>query len=593
MNIMKRKIRIHIVTKDLVRANTLIWKADKNIALINIVLQLLQALLPVFSLYVIKQLIDVVAQKSDTFHSIVPVILIFCAIQLVQALIAQYANYINTIHQQKLSDYLSSEVLRKAVEVEYAYYENPAFHDTLHLAQQQSLYKAGQLLSNFNTLLLNSLSLVFLIGFFFTMHSLFALVFVFVSLPLAMIKWYSGYEIIRLERKFAPLEREANYMHQILTGVSYAKEVRVLGFGFSLIEKFKKIRSHIHDRKMKLHVKLTWYSILAEIAEVIAMTLIFFLLAKNAWEKTITISVFVIYIQGFQRLQSISKTFFQSLVQLFQQRIFLQDLFSFFDMESSNSSHGQSVLSDKIEQGIVLKDISFSYPNSNRQVLRQVSLQCKPGQIIAIVGENGSGKSTLVKLLAQLYPMQEGTMQLERVEMATININAFRQNSIFLFQDFEKYFFTVAENISLGEEEKDDDKIKKAAQLSGADSFIKNLSKGYETRMGSIFQGSEQLSGGQWQRLALARIFYKKTKLIVLDEPTSALDATAELSLYQNLKEHLDQKMVVLISHRLYNLKLADYIYVMHQGEIVQEGIFDELILREGNFKKMYEAQKL
>lgn len=580
--------------KDLSRASALLWKADKAIATINIAIQAVQSLLPILSLYFMKKMIEAVVHANKPFNEVIPLIIAYGLVQLFLAMVGQYASYISTIHQHKLTDNLSAEVLEKAIAVDYEYYENPAYHDTLHLAQQQAIYKASQLLNNFNGMLLNSLSLVFLVGFFFTLHSLFALFFIVLSIPLAAIKWYSGFALLKLEKKFAPLEREANYLHQTLTGMTSAKEVRVFGFGNYFIEKFKIIRHLVQKEKLKLNARLTWYSLFAEAGEIIAMVFIFGLLAKYTWQKAITVGAFVIYIQGFQRLQSTSKGFLQALVQIFQQRLFLKDLFAFLDLKTDKNITDNKPF-PLVKKGITVNDISFTYPGTNKQVLSHVSITCKPGSIIAIVGENGSGKSTLVKLLARLYDIQTGNIKVDDNLLSDIDMPVFRENTVFLFQDFEKYFLTVEENITLGDfrENKIDANIEAAATLSGAHSFIKNLSNGYKTRMGRMFRGSEQLSGGQWQKLALARAFYRQAQLVILDEPTSALDASAESDVFENVKLHMKNQMVILITHRLYNLKMADYIYVLKDGKIDQEGSFDSLINTEGQFKKLYETQKL
>jgi ATP-binding cassette subfamily B protein len=591
---MNIKGKITYLQRDVTRILKLIWQADKQTALINIGLQAVQALLPVLSLYFIKALIEALVKGNQHFEAILLLLVEFGLVQFVSALAGQYAGYINTIHQQTLTDHLSEQVLNKAIQVDYEYYENPGYHDTLHLAQQQSLFRATLLLTNFNSVLLNSLSLVFLIGFFFTLHSVFALLFMLLSIPLVVIKWYSGFALLRMEQKFAPLEREAFYLHQTLTGVNYAKEVRVFNFGQRFIHKFNTIRHHIHTEKTKLHAKLTWYSLIAEVAEIAAMIFIFSLLAKSAFDKSITIGVFVIYVQGFQRLQSTSKGFLQSIVQLFQQRIFLKDLFAFFDIEHLKPDTGNKSY-QPTGDGLVINKISFTYPQTNRQVLNQVSLACQPGKIIAIVGENGSGKSTLVKLLARLYNVQTGNIQINGQNIGDLLVDDFRRESVFLFQDFEKYFLTISENITLGDDPTNVSAqvVENAAKLSGAHPFIIKLAKGYQTRMGRLFEGSEQISGGQWQKLALARVFYKDRHLIVLDEPTSALDPTAEFELFNNLKHGLKDEMVILITHRLYNLKIADRIYVMENGRIAEEGAFEELIASTGSFKRMYDAQKL
>src|SRR5690606_1293627 len=305
--------------------------------------------------------------------------------------------------------------------------------------------------------------------------------------------------------------------------------------------------------------------------------------------------LFVIYIQGFQSLQNNSKNFLQSVVQILQQRIFLQDLFAFLDIKIINNNH-HTLPFPSTDNNLSVSNISFRYTPDGREVLQNVSLTCNKGQIIAIVGENGSGKSTLIKILARLYEQKSGTIHFGNTELQDIDIPSYRQHTVFLFQDFEKYFFTVEENIVLGASatQKTIDDVKNAAVLSGADKFISKLSKGYQTRMGRTFHESEQLSGGQWQKLALARVFYRDdASLIVLDEPTSALDAQAEFEIFTQIKNQAKDKMVILITHRLYNLKIADYLYVMDEGRIIEEGTFDELVNKNGAFTRLYNMQQL
>src|SRR5690554_3513035 len=315
------KASVYNFKSDLFRILSILWNGDRPTAIINIFLQFALALLPVVSLYYIKELIEALMSGTLQFDAVLKVLLAFGVVQLLLALANQYATYINTIHQQKITDYLSNKVHHKATVVDYSYYENPTYHDTLHLAQQQSLYNATQLLNHVNALLLNSLSLLFFFHFFLSLNSYFSLLFDFIYVPLAIIKWYSGYALMQLERKFAPLEREAGYLHQTLTGVSYAKEVRVFGFAKAFIHKFNTIRQHILQSKTQLHRKLNVYSLIAQSIEIIAMVFIFGLLAKSTLEASITVAVFVVYLQGFQRLQSTSKSFLQALVQIFQLRI--------------------------------------------------------------------------------------------------------------------------------------------------------------------------------------------------------------------------------------------------------------------------------
>lgn len=586
--------------KDLVtnirRSVMLLWHTSNSLALLSLGLHVVQAMLPVVSLYLIKVLVEGVTNRQP-FSDIVPIIIYFVIAQLSLALVQQYANYIITIYQPRLTDYLSKQVLDKAVNVDYGYYENPAYHDNLHLAQQQSLYRAGMLLTSFTAFITSGFALLFLLIFFISMQSFFALLFITFSLPLAAIKWYYGIAIMQQERKLTPLERESNYLHHILTGVSFAKETRVFGFGSFFINKFVSIRTSIRLQKQRLNKKLTNYSLIAEAVEIIAMAIIFAVLSKRTIEGAVTLGLFVVYIQGFQSLQHNSKNFLQSIVQIFQQRIFLQDLFLFLDIPTTAKVSTQNPFPVR-HSGLTIHNLNFQYSLMARPVLHNISLQCKPGQIIAIVGQNGSGKSTLIKLLAKLYEANQGSIMLDGTAIGDIPADVYKDQTVFLFQDFEKYFFTIEENIILGEPDKTKTDtlhdIRLAAEAAGAESLIAKLPEGYQTRMGRIFEGSAQLSGGEWQKIALARVFYRASaQLIVLDEPTSALDAPAEYEIFKQIKAIAKDKMVILITHRLYNLKIADHLYVMQEGRIAEEGSFDELIEKNGVFSQLYNMQQL
>ncbi len=582
-----------VFRKDLYRTVLLIWDSGKALSVVNVFLLLLQAVLPVASLYFIKVLLELLVRADRPgFDKILPAILGFSIVQFLLAVAIQFTIYINTIQLQRLTNYLSEQVFEKAVEVDLEYYENPEYHDTLHMAQQQSIHQAPVFLNNINALILNSLSLLLLIGFFFKLQWFYAVIFVAVSIPLACIKWYYGYRLFKLDKKYVSMERETNYYHQVLTGVTFAKEVRSFGIGSSFIEKYKTIRDIIYKEKQGINKKFTVYSLIAQAIEVIVMVAIFVALAKNAWLGIITVGVFIIYLQGFQRLQAASKNFLQSLVQIFQQRLFLKDIFAFFDI-AHNGKEGSSSF-PAAGKGLVAEHLSFTYPHTGKQVLHDVSISCPEGGIIAIVGENGSGKSTLVKLLAKMYAVQSGSIRVGDADIRDIADEEYRKQSIFLFQDFEKFFLTVEENIALAKDGVvNTDDVRDAARVAGIEEFVKGLHAGYQTRLGRIFNGGAQLSGGQWQKLALARTFYKNARLIVLDEPTSSIDAIAEYEIFENLKQYAQDRMVILISHRLYNLRLANIIYVMKDGAVAEKGSFEELIARDGIFREMYNKQKL
>ena len=572
-----------------------IHKINKRLAYLNLFTKSVLAITPLVILYLTKRLIDLISSGNSSSDELIIIISLFAGTQIFTTIISQFSEYTSTLFQQKVSDRFSARIIQKASRVDYTYFEQPEFHNTLHLAQQQALYRVGQLMPAINSLISSGLSVVFLIVFFISIKAYFLLAFIVLAIPISINKWIQGKRLSNLEFTLAPKEREANYFFQILTGIQWAKENRSFHFGEAFGNRMKGLREHIASLKKNIQRAAMGKNILFDILEIVMLTAAIGYLSWQAMAKLMTLGVFVIYLQGFQRMQSSSKSFFQSILQLFQLRIFFQHLFDFFALPETSDKEDYKEHFPETIQSLQLQNIFFTYPNATTPILHEISMNASAGQIIAIVGENGSGKSTLVKLLAKLYQPDAGRFDINGISFDNIKSRSFYEHSAFFFQDYEKYFIEAGQNIHFKLEKINDDEsaTKVAAEQSGADEFIQKLSAGYQTKLGSVFQGSEQLSGGQWQKLALARIFYKEAKLVVLDEPSSALDAFSELRLYEEIKKNSQHKIVVLISHRLYNLKLADHIYVMQEGKIIEDGTFNTLINQGGLFQQMYEKQRI
>jgi ATP-binding cassette, subfamily B, bacterial len=413
------------------------------------------------------------------------------------------------------------------------------------------------------------------------------------AIPVAVIKWYSGYALHRLEKRQVAKEREANYLHSILTTESYALEVRTLNFGRPLIQKFNKIRSSIFSEKTKLNRRLTAFSAIAESAEVLVFLFILFKLSQGALNGTFSWGLLVVYVQGIQKLQGNLKGFLNSAVSLIQQRIFLADLFKFLDIPILQNSQESFALSHD-GFNLQVNQVSFLYPGSKNLALDRVSMVFPKGKVIGIVGANGSGKSTLVKLLAGMYHPTDGEITVHGVSLSQCNQTWWRDQTLFLFQDFQKYFFSIQEIIALGPENTipDAEKTQKALRDAEAWEFVSQFDKGIKAKLGRVFLDGKGLSGGQWQKLAISRAFYRNPRILVLDEPTSGIDAMAETHIFRKIRENSKDRVTILITHRLYNLKDADYVYVLDQGKVVQEGSFEDLSFCEGIFSQLYSNQK-
>ena len=571
-----------------------VYAINKPSGLKILVARIVGSILPLVQLYLVKELIDLIGQPALSTTEIILLVSFFAAMQLALGTLNQYTNHIEQLFSQEVADAFSLRIITKASKVEYAHFENPAFHNSLYLAQQQARFRITQLLPAINATVSNAMSLVFLVLFFVSIKAYFFIAVFVLAIPITLNKWLQGKRSTDLEFTLAPMERESGYLFQLMTGIQWAKELRTFRFGKAFQDRFQVLRREINHEKSLIQKKALQQNLIAELLEVVALGLAIGYLAIKTVAKSIGLGSFVLYLQGIQRMQSSSKAFFQSLLQVFQLRSFVKDLYGFFELSEGEKQTSAHDFPDQL--GLLrIESLSFGYPNQQHPIISGINIEASRGQIIAIVGENGSGKSTLVKLLAGFYTADQGSIQLNGINIQDIRQNAFYQQTCFFFQDYEKYFLTAGQNIHFEYNTTNlvEKKAAAAGETSGVSSFIEKLAKGYQTKMGSIFEGSEQLSGGQWQKLALARVFYKNAQLVVLDEPSSALDAFAELNLYEKIKTELKDKIVILISHRLYNLKIADTIHVMQDGKIVQSGKFDQLIVEDGLFRSMYEKQRI
>lgn len=579
--------------KEYFRVFKLIWKADAVGFSFQLLLQTILAGIPVAMLYVTKKLLDQILVVNSLDLATTKFIMLMAGIYLVNLLVTQLQSYISFSNQHRVSTYFSEKILLKSTKVPFEYNENPDYQNSLHLAQQQSLYKIPQVYQVIQMVLVSSFTLVALLVYFFNILSDFAWWILLLAIPLSVIKWFSGNALVQLDKKLVRQDRESNYLHQILIGVNYAKEVKALNVGETLVKKFSNLKQFIFQRKRSLQLKISVFSGFAELLEVAVVIYVMYQLIDMAIAKLIAFSVLVIYIQGLQRIQSTLKTCLQSWVQLLQQRVFLKDLFEYLDLPEENRKKARF---NQDEYGtLICKDLSFKYPGSERWALKGIDLTIKEGEIIAIVGANGSGKSTLVKLLAGLFKPSSGEIRWKNTIIHEMDSSEFAKESSFVFQDFEKYYVSIAEFVGLGMDENEISEDKLTSALKNADSieFVQTFQKSLHAKLGRIFGAGEQLSGGQWQKLVIARAFFRDSPFWVFDEPTSSIDAISEAAIFENIKVKSKNKVSILITHRLYNLKFADRIYVMEDGKFVEQGTFQELKLNSIVFNALYEQQKV
>ncbi len=584
----------NLFLKDIREGFNITWNAGKKYALYNLVLSVLLALLPLASLWYIKEIIDLItnygsAAKEDFVYAVLSLVII----QLLQAALQHLQNDIQTVQQQLCIDYLTSKVLEKAVKVQYPYYENANYYNSLHQAQQEVIYKTGLLTSGYNQVMQSSLSLIFIAVLFLQFNWIYGVIVILAGLPVLYIKWKHAKAVQKMEWDNLLNERKANYLNRVLTDAAHAKEVRTYFFGEFFIEKFNDLRQSIFAGRKKLSSNQAKAETLIQSIEIIMLAVIVYHLGSGTMEGKLSAGGFIFYFQALQRLQSGFRNFLTGFTLLFRQRYFLKNLSAFFGLPlkpAGSANTGKFPAS--LGNGIVLREVSFAYPDIDRLVLKGVNMRFEPGKITAIIGENGSGKSTLVKLLARLYAPAHGLIEAGGTDIDDIGEQEYYQNVSLLFQDYNQYHFSLADNIMLGGQY-DQARLISAAMQADLTATVDDLPAQFDTALGKMFGNDMQLSGGQWQKIAIARMLYRNTPVMIMDEPTSNIDPLAEYEILSRIAAGKKDKIIILITHRLHNLKFADHVYIMEHGKVHGGGSVPELLSGDELFRQMYERQDI
>jgi ATP-binding cassette subfamily B protein len=421
-----------------------------------------------------------------------------------------------------------------------------------------------------------------------------ALVLLLSTLPGVFVRLrYTG-KMYHWKRKRTSTERHSMYLEFILTNSGYAKEIRLFNLGKLFSHRFNKLRQQLYQESLVISTKQAFENLMTQVSSTFAVYGSYAFIAYQTVQGIFTLGDLVMYYQAFQRGQQALRGLWNSLSNLYEDNLFLFNLYEFLDLTPKirEPSHPQPIPRLK-QKGIQLNHVSFQYPNSKRKGLEDITLTIQPGEVIALVGENGAGKTTLIKLLCRLYDPTAGRITFEGIDLRDLTTTDFHRQISVVFQDYAKYQMTARENIWLGNIDLDlnNSQIETAAKKSGADEVITRLPKAYDTQLGNWFEQGEELSIGQWQKIALARAFLRDAQLIVLDEPTSALDAQAEAEVFEKFRQLLQGQTAILISHRLSTVKMADCIYLLEQGQIVERGSHEELMQLNGKYAHLFEIQ--
>jgi len=482
----------------------------------------------------------------------------------------------------------------QAAAVDLEYYENSEYYDILERARGEGSGVPLRLSNRIKNIASDAIQLLTMGGvLLFFDWKIFALL-VLPIVPRIGIRFYFVDELQRWIERRTATQRKASYYNNLLTNDAHAKELRLFDLGDLFKDRFRTIRQHLLKEKFELAKRRTIAEFSTTILSVIAMWGAYAFIAYQTVLGIITVGDLVLYNQSFRKAYDSIWSLLQGVAGLYEDMQFLSYLFEFLDFEPKIVDPPNPLpVPRPMRMGIEFKNVDFAYPGSARQAIKNVSLRIQPGEVIALVGENGSGKTTLTKLLCRLYDPDAGQITIDGIDLRQVAVRDLRSEISVIFQDYAKYQMTARENIWLGNisQPLEASTIEQAAKRAGADEVIRTLPQQYDNLLGKRFEGGEELSIGQWQKVSIARAFLRDSQLIVLDEPTSALDPKAEYEVFRKFRELLEDQAAVLVTHRLSTVKMADCIYVLENGRIVESGPHDALIALDGVYAQLFETQ--
>jgi ATP-binding cassette subfamily B protein len=594
---LRQKIR---TTLRLDRAARFVWRAAPGWTLASLGLVLIQALLPLLTLYLIKLIVDGVAQAlgaadpGEAFGRVLVYVALAAAVAVANAGVQLLATLAREAQSLAVTDYMYGVLHDQSIRADLAYYENPSYFDTLHRAQMEGPHRPTSIVNGLVNVARDGVSLAAMAGLLFAFHWAMALVLVAAALPGIAVKVFHAGKMYRWQRERTQTQRAASYFNWILTGAPHAKEVRLFDLGGLFAGRFEALRKVLRGERLQIARRRSLGELGAQVGATLAVFGSLAFIAFRAVHGAITLGDMVMYFQAFQRGLGYLQGMLGGMAGLYEDNLFLRNLFEFLDLEPRVKEPPDPVpVPRPMREGLVVDGVSFQYPSTAGPVLEEVDLRVAPGEVVALVGANGSGKTTLVKLLFRLYDPDRGAVRIDGTDLRRFSVSELRQQFSVVFQDFVQYHLSARENIRLGNTALtgEDPRIREAAGRAGVHERIERLGRGYDTTLGRWFEDGEELSLGEWQKVALARAFLRDAQVIVLDEPTSSLDARSEYELFEGFRRLLDGRSALLVSHRFSTVRMADRIYVFDKGRILEEGSHDALLARDGLYASLYRKQ--
>ena len=583
----------------------LVWATQPRYVVGILSLRVVRAAVPLGVLWVGKLIVDEVVMAIGRPPGEVPWARLgtLLAIELAIAIVGEGLSRLSALLESLLGDLFANrtsvDLMRHAATLDLEQFEDPDLYDKLERARRQTVNRIGLF-----TLLLSTLqdliTLLTLSAALAAYVPWLLLLLVLAVLPSMLGETHFASLGYSLLYSWTPERRLLDYLRYIGASDVSAKEVKLFGLSDFLVGRYERLSREFYEANKALAVKRSLVSSLLATVGTLgyygAYVVIIYLTVTGhrGPAGVFTIGVLTFLTGSFRQSRDLIQRVLLSLTQVFEQSLYLDDLFSFFALEPRiRGAAGARQVPVPIREGFVFEDVGFRYPGSDRWAVRHLTFTLRPGERIALVGENGAGKTTLAKLLVRLYDPSEGRILLDGVDLREYDADSLRRNVGVIFQDFVRYDLVLRENIAVGniERREDEPRIFGAAERSLADTVARRLTGQYDQMLGRRFDGGVDLSGGEWQKVALARAYMRDAQLLILDEPTAALDARAEYEVFLRFSELTAGKMAVLISHRFSTVRMADRILVLRGGELVEDGTHEELVARGGLYAELFQLQ--
>ncbi len=581
----------------------MIWDVSPKLTLWNVALRLLQSGIPLSMLYVGKEIIDHVvkaigeAQNGIDIGSAAHPVWFWVALEFGLAVLSTLLSRAITLTDSLLGDLVNNDssvrIIRHAATLDLYQFEDAAFYDKLERARTQTAGRTA-LMSMVLSQAQDLITVVFLAGGLVAFNPWLLLILVVAVIPSFIGETRFNQESYSLTRSWTPERRELDYLRYIGASNETAKEIKIFGMENFIADRFK-IISHkyfLANQKLALR-RAAWGSFFSAVGTASYYSAYIFVIAQTVL-GLITLGTLTFLAGAFSRMQGLLQGIVSRFSRIGETSLYLQDLFDFLELEPLSKKHnGTRRVPRPIREGFRFENVGFKYAGSDTWALKNLGFTLKPGEKLALVGENGAGKTTIVKLLANLYQPTEGRVLLDGIDLREYDPEDLRREIGIIFQDYVRFMFTAGENIAVGNipEKENQPRIEGAAQKSLADSVVETLPKKYEQMLGKRFLGGVELSGGQWQKVALGRAYMRDAQLVILDEPTAALDARAEHEVFLRFAELMKGKAAVLISHRFSTVRMADRILFLEHGQLLELGSHEELLAKGGKYAELFRLQ--